>query len=663
MDVEFYFRFPNIPFSDCESCRSLQNDIQKAIAAEEEVIRSDIDDVSVMQELFFDGSNSRAAIFLWRFRVAHTGETATTTWRRLTRGQMSHSASPLPHLLPQPSAILSSSVVADDLQANAEMDSVAEHRDAARSWGMNWQAEDQACGDATHNFLQEQTGLNAQYQCPSVCDPAVNSWQPSPYNLHVYGGAGFLGNEGFDTVSASAGYSSAMEERPITSHPVTNMHEYDFCDAITHYGGTSPQLHAGFAPTVDRSCTFDDFSFDNVADLSLVASFYDGHRATEASTQDTCAGTLSLDEHDSFHYRPSSTLHAPQPRRLISPFHLASPFSPDADHGSRQCSTLNGAGTNSEDLATPISIHGQDLCANGATLAQMTSGTYDVSNLNTLQHHYLSQGEHRRYAYSQIAPPILPSNEEEASSADRCQAIEPTVHTTNYELEHSLLTSSHPLLHVDEYSRHNSHRIDASPIQQDAQVDENPQAQYSLDHHVHNVGQVQAASEPENIHLPVTTIEDNSWVCDFAIAELESWVQHASAMEARLTGTSGEATLAANSQPSTAAAAAAAIGISDTTGLQAGNDHSEHGEHADGTEDEASLARQDVGDAYNDDETEDEEPPRSKEKVGGEIKSQSGEGNPADTNTHGLGLNDEGFVLVDRQEVGGGDGDGDGDSR
>ena len=515
---------------------------------EENDIRRELQEMSLMQEVFGENGEERLGIYLWRFREAQAGETPTTTWRRLKRDNV-----PKPeHPPPDPSLILSSSVVPeqDSYTASSNSNNITGVSNSFFNWDTDWQHENVGTYNPQQQFGEEDTSLAAHHLLQSESASTSEPWPLESHNLQMMSHSGILqGDSNFTQFQPLKEPDSIVENADEGAN-------YQFVDYPNHeciYGRNcyqSSTSHQTVVPRERTTCHLDDFSFENVTDSNLSTDFHGGHiqiamsQVTEptdtvsySTSEDATPQIISQPYEQNYSRSPQSqldtpVLYAPQPRRLISTLPLLSPTGQNHAHHSRE-SSLNLSDSLAEGRYHSHSSYMPELCADGAVLAQLTSENPDLA-LHFQGNHI---GASTVAAYPEhIQPPhILPSNDENLiapnSNTRYNDQSEVELHRSIYELHSSLLISPHPQTQAGE----------AQALEQDT-----ASLQSSIE-------LIQPAAEPIKTDHALMPVDDTSWVCDIAIAQLEGWIEHANAMEADLVGAISQAPPAVVDGPAIAA--------------------------------------------------------------------------------------------------------------
>ena len=484
-----------------------------------------------MQEVFGEDGRERVAIFLWKFRPAQPGETATTTWRRVPRA----SATNIRHHAPDASVDLSAKLTSDQTYYTtlAEDNKFGEISNGILGWDSDWQPE-LAVENAEHHPLGDEVTATIAQRVQARINLESQSWNPHYYQMFSNPSAPSRFNSPGETESVMV----AADEDHGNQSTLESYCQQSFADPIGTGQPDESEYHGGL--TENTVSQLGDFDFGGVTDSNLMSDFHGGHirinssQATESmetlnyTANDEAALQTVAESHEHEHehehsqqsgrqLQGSPVLHAPQPRRLVSPLPLLSP--------TEQIHSTEGTTPDLGSLSVAL-LHTQELCAD----ANVLSGLASQSGNLVYQFPFMScatRANSQHLDYHQPTLHVLPSSNSEVpmsyepeTSHDRNYGMD--LQTSTYELHSSLLASSHP--HADT----NTNTEDTTVIDPELEASQ------------HSTQDTQTTSESTDTALSLVPEDDNSWVCDIAIAQLEGWIEHANAMEEELAGATRE---------------------------------------------------------------------------------------------------------------------------
>ena len=514
------------------------------IATAEDYSRRKIQDMSFMQEVFLGQDEKPVNIFLWKFRQAHEKETATTTWRRIIRDDIKPPSPPLP----KPSMILSSNIVP---KQNTEVAPTPNPTNGHCSPSLfheldvGWQtqvfdpeilrqqmlnAEDNWIANAATSIPQSEVGAD-HLSWMSSCDNLVDQQS---------------------SISSTGSASLSQILTPTESDLPVSFSDTAFSSQATaasfdfDFGGFAPYSHlpstqGSIVPSRDSQLDFGDVVPEELPYGRLLGDFRSSCNQL-ALDKTQRLGDSAFDDNDLrgnlpppsrsrpqtadgyAHQRPTPTLHALQSRRLVASTNLLSPHLPDCC----QHAVHDSVSTYSSfDIITGPGVHdapiAQSLCADGSVLASLHNQDFHNTEPSFPFESLYDHHDNPYFVSTVPATHILPSNDEtsvlpshwHSSSSDLQQG------STN-ELQSSLLASANPQAANHPSSALGEEQHSSQPAAQDALAFADHVGSKFLENE-----QQHPAGFPEN---------DNSWVCDIAIAQLEGWIEHANAMEAQLAG-------------------------------------------------------------------------------------------------------------------------------
>ena len=387
-----------------------------------------------MQELFVigpKGSTERVAIFLWRFRKTHSGETATTTWRKLIP-PISDSGFPLQSLtqqlsIPTPSTSRTNHYdpLDTDLTPTTAGSTLSNTDQSLMAWeGHEWDNGIQQDPRSSHDL-----GINFQNDCFST----QGSYYPDPPELQQNTSSMTYANDGqvdsaFDSqvtpfpsqasidhaIQANADNSLPSEllsrriqefadqtNSDVVNHDLTGKSTYED-DSQRHIEDMefNSQDTTGFLQSHSE-----DYSFHNVNDPHLFTDFNGGHIHLDFNHEQT-TGPHSLESlHVQANFQHSQDIgfpHSPHQNQLPSTFGTPELLGTTAQSSTPILATThaNDVGENQAspelcaDAHTINRHHDPDICADGDLLIHLAK----VSREQELQHQ-------RRQQLSQASQP------------------------------------------------------------------------------------------------------------------------------------------------------------------------------------------------------------------------------------------------------------------
>ena len=574
--------------STCEECTSIETENARALQAEEDEIRRELSQMSFMQEVFTRDGASRIAIFLWRFQQAQPGQAPTTTWQRLTRTPNSNT----PHALLDSAMVLGSSDPSNEIWIEQSQKSeITQHHIPAAGWEANWFPH-----TTEPSFSQERfEGDEHDFTLPSNGYPGDHTasvpWHSAERASQILQSYGHSYNDnGLSTASSLEIHRILGHQSSVPAvQPLLGSQDQEFYDDIAGLRRENSQQHEGNSQIDHNSSRTVDSEM--VPNLQLPPGLDEGQQSLEylpphndlSQSWVHCdrepAVSEQLEEHNEEALSTelsSSFLHAPQPIRPVHSIHFTSPVLHDADQDSRHSSISHGHNTVSTDLTAPTPLHAEELCADGAVLAQLAKNHHTLHAAQSQDTHsedLLPNGHDPYYTSHVPSQYILRSNDCSITHLNTNEHdeywqrnIEPQLHSNvAYRLQSSLLVSAHHHPHAEEELA--SPATNTSHVEPDSNDDahntlESIQMEGFTDQEHQQLGleapanlttatgdipetlptseiPSQQPAEAAMTHVP--SFEDTSWVCDIAIAHLEGWIEHANAMEAEIANATAEA--------------------------------------------------------------------------------------------------------------------------
>ena len=511
-----------------------------------------------MQEVFGENGGERLGIYLWKFHLAQPGETPTTTWRRVprtstTQGQQnppepfSETTTTKSQYKPPASSLIFNSMLTPDqtyYTVSAENNNFAEISNGISAWDTKWQHEPPVVENAQHHFLGDEASAAITKRIQSDID--LDSTWNSPYvQLFSNPSSNPRPSSRFDDFGKSESVIDTADDDLSYQSTLEPDSQQSFADsamicrpADSHFQDDSPE---------GMACQLDDFNFDSVTDPRLISDFNGGHiriditqptgplESASYTTKDETTLQVATEplERDygqqGQQVQETPVLHAPQPRRLISPLPMLSTSEQiSTPQTTSQTSPTDDTTQDSVNLSIP-SHHTHDLCADALVLSQLATQTSNMAYHLPINHS-MAEKYSQHPEYIQPCLHVLPSHGEvpmsfePEGSNNRDYGI--NLQTSIYELHSSLLASSHP--HAD------------AEINTNAEVEDHVIIDPELESSEDSTQDTQTTSETTDTALSLIPADDNSWACDIAIAQLEGWIEHANAMEEELAGATGE---------------------------------------------------------------------------------------------------------------------------